>query len=214
MMRVTYCAFVLLTACAPPDFPTERPEEIAERTEATVLPEDLAIYEALIRDYARHGRILGLPPPMPQNRHPLSTAELKRSVERWNVHLFHRTDLPMAPAAAGDIWGDPSGQKIEGVLVPQSAVADLNRRNAESASLRHFRPRDFAFPFAENRDSTVRMVILSIPGYSLGRNAALVVVSDRCGDCVPFVGMTSEMVYLRKVAGEWRVVGEHARWIL
>lgn len=209
-------AILLLgAACAEPEFPAQRPEDVARTVNADMLlDEDIEVYEALIAGFAKHGQLIGMPPPMPQYRRPLNGDQVRERSAEIQYYLQPYTEIPAGPAyPVRDYgWMRADGTQSGPMFVPPSAAVDLNARNRKRVSLLRFRPRHLIVHRVESRPHRI-VLTLSLPGYSLNRDAALVVVSSFVRP-PPFIGTISQIVYLRKTGGGWEVVGEQPRWVI
>jgi hypothetical protein len=204
-------------------FPLQRPFEADPRTTAEVTADDIAVFEAVIDAYARKGLVLGTIPSPPDHRHPLSDADVMRRSETAKLRLLAHTHTCAGARQSATGWRDLDENRLEVLLVAPSTVLDFERRNAQKVSLDRFTPqhlrvirvqegdpsRDLLSPrLSVGRNGPFHdppVLVLSLPGYSASRGAAVVEVSSYTR---PYGG-GSHILYLRRVAGRWKVVARH-----
>lgn len=206
------CLVLLLFAlsCDRPQFPHQTPEDIRA---ARVLPSDLAVYGAVEAAYAS-GQVLGAPPPPPpppNARRPPSQSGAKEFRSRPKISLLEETDVREdALDPAPDRWYALSVERFARLDVPKHAVRDFQRRNKRAASLRDYKPKYLKVQPSKDLVGSPFSPILSLtlPGYSATGDTAVVEVS------ISVTGMGGgQLLFLRKLKGEWRVIASQQTWI-
>ena len=174
-----------------------------------VTADDLAVFEAVIADQPTLNRIFGTSPPPPPPPGYESSAVEPRQVAEPKVQLRPYTLLHAHISPDPTTWVDLSGAKVDGGLIPQSAVHDFNRRNRRRAALTHFRPRKTAIVWTEKANVGSALYSLTLPGYSSSHDVAVVELSVTDS---PMSG-GGELLYLRKSGREWLIVAKQRTWI-
>jgi hypothetical protein len=108
-----------------------------------------------------------------------------------------------------DRWFRLGGEGLPTLSVPKSAYKDFKRRNARRASLRTFRPKELQIEWSEEVQTMNCLYSLTLPGYSWWGDEAIVEIS--CATWALAGG--GELLYLRRVRGEWRVIAMQQTWI-
>jgi hypothetical protein len=205
--------------CGKPHFPSATPARQAHEEALTadekLRADDRAVYDALVVGYARDGLILGscFPPP-PDQRHPLSAAELKRGSSARSIYLQPFTRRYEVGSEFRDSqypWEITETGQRRPVLLAHSIVEDFNARNQHRASLGAYAP-----PYLSLMKSPIKHrgfnLEFSLPGYSIAKNRALVCTfCSPKGDSMPPCD-GGEYNYLEKRNGEWHLVAHTPMW--
>lgn len=225
LARTAACFLALAMAACRQEtpFPLQRPFEADPRTAAEVTADDIAVFEAVIDAYARRGQVLGMIPPPPDGRPPLSDADVTRRTETAELRLLAHTHTCAGARQNATGWLDLDENRLDRLLVAPSIVLDFERRNVQKVSLDRFSPRHLRVIRLQEGDAFQDLLsprlspgrigpfhdppvlVLSLPGYSASRDAAVVEVSSYTS---PYGG-GSHILYLRRVAGIWEVVARH-----
>lgn len=201
-------ALLLLLSCGPePQFPTYTPEQ---GNPALLTADDIAVYEAVISGYAQAGQILlSRAAPGPPPGKPITESELERMTAQHGVRVRPATAKAWDVVPAEDRWRAMDGRTLEPLLVPHSAVKDFGERNRRKASLKAFRPKHLRIEWSDTMETMRCLYTFTLPGYSLSRDAAVVEIS--CGMWALAGG--GEVVYLKRIGGQWRAVAKQGTWI-
>jgi hypothetical protein len=225
LVSATAILVVTLSCAKAPEFPQQRPGEADPRTAAEVTDDDVAVFEAAIAAYAQSGEIPGLGTP-PADRGPLSEADVARVSAEYRLEMLAGTRRCGSVPATG--WRDFAQRPVERLQLPSPAANDFDKRNARSVSLDRFRPRylnvirtkqinhvSISVQLPEDRkhmvevphdDSSGRVVVFTLPGYSAKRDVAVVEITS----CAPTpYGSGSEFVLLHRTGSGWHAVGRH-----
>lgn len=147
--------------------------------------EDAAVYNAVLPQYPISANVLGK-----------------------DIRLLAYTDIrkdPIQPQA--DRWYEPSGGKLPPMVVSHAILRDFTNRNQRHVSLSDYQPRDLKL--SRTNEPDLPLLSLTLPGYSPDCDSAIVEIS------IFTSGLSGggELVYLRKVSGQWRVIAKQQRWI-
>ncbi|HUR79355.1 MAG TPA: hypothetical protein VM733_01220 [Thermoanaerobaculia bacterium] len=198
----TFVVLLSLVACQEaPTFPTATPEDVGA---AQVSEEDRAVYEALVAAYAKHGQLLGLRWSPPHA--PMTLADVARITAENPLQLYDHTRIfPEIPQLDRARWVSLVDERLPPMEVPRDALQDLARRNQHPVSLKNYQPP--YIHFERTKDSmgspiTGAIFSLTLPGYSAARDAAFV----ELGISTSGLSGGTELHYLRKTNGRWRVL--------
>jgi hypothetical protein len=213
LRRVLTLVFVccgLLSACAAPEFPAHQPGEADPASAKLVTADDIAVFEAVIAAYAEAGKVLGLAPPPPNDRRPLSPEEVASRSARRTLGMLSHTELPYGvPETSETGWFSVSEKPAGPVRIDSALVKDFADRNRVKTSLASFTPRSLrvqrTLDLRHHRDA----VGWSLPGYSPARDAAMVHVSLYSQPH----GGGGQLIYLERTGGTWKVVAQRLTWI-
>jgi len=202
--RLLLLACAIAFACGErPQFPTATPEDVGA---AQLTDDDRAVYEALVVAYAERGELLGLgwSPPRP----PMTLDDVARMTAENPVLLHdHTRVLPEVRQLDPARWVSLGNERLAPMEVPHDALEDLARRNQHPVSLKNYQPS--YIHFERTKDSmgsplSGAIFSLTLPGYSASRDAAFV----ELGISTSGLSGGTELHYLRKTNGRWRVVAK------
>lgn len=201
---------LLALSCDNVEFPGKTPYEISA---ASLTAEDQAIYEALVAAYAEAGQVLGMAPPPPGRRRPLSLDEVRdlssRSNDRLRDFTLVRTELPQLPP---DRWLTLTDTRLPPLAVPSSALRDFAARNRRRASLETYQSSYLRLKRTKDENIgsiTSSVMSLTLPGYSDDRQSAVVEVWVSTSS----LSGGAELHFLKKSQGVWRVVAKQLTMI-
>jgi hypothetical protein len=208
---MAFVGLLVLIACGgpAPEFPTYTP---SEGNPALLTAEDIEVYEAVIKGYAQAGRMMmSRFHPSVRGSQPISDQELEELSARHPVEMFPYTVASSFQDVSplDDRWSTLDDRKLPPLLVPHSTIRDFHARALRRASLKGFRPRHLRLDWSETLGTLTVVYGLTLPGYSLARDAAVVEVSSH----TYALAGGGELLYLRKIRNRWQVVAKQQTWI-
>jgi hypothetical protein len=204
-------SLVVFASCSGPKFPAATPGHQPADTELTT--DDTAVYDALTTGYAKDGWVLGTcdAPLSTEEHRALSSKELREISATRQIHLQPETErfawpYGLPPDMRWPIVGSREGAHI---AVPTSVFDGLKSRNQHKASPDSYFPPNLSVIRSSEKPHRSTLA-LSLPGYSIARNSAIVCVF--CTDNSPHCPRIGYFNYLEKRNGIWCLMARRAMW--